>query len=83
MNKFLLFTSLFCITFLCSCGFLLSPIGEELIVDGAEEVIKIEKELTHPKTTNPPSKESDKEPVKAIPNEPIKETIKGIYKEAK
>ena len=75
MNKFLLISGLLCTTILSSCGFLLSPVGEELIVDGAEEVIKVEEELTN---KTPP-----KTPVKDHKKEPAKQSVKGIYKEAK
>lgn len=44
---------------LTSCGFLLSPAGEELIVDGAEELIKIEEELVHPVHHKEPEKISE------------------------
>jgi hypothetical protein len=70
MKNFSLFSmSLFPI-FLSSCGFLLSPVGEELVVDGAEEVIKIEQELTHKPTNTMTTKESipqlTKEPIKQL-----------------
>jgi hypothetical protein len=73
MNKFLLLSSLLCTMLLSSCGFLLSPFGEELIVDGAQEVIKLEQELTHTKTTTTTTKETEKEPVKETSKESVKE----------
>lgn len=73
MNKVLLLSSLLCTMLLSSCGFLLSPVGEELIVDGAQEVIKLEQELTHTKTTTTTTKEAEKEPLKETPKEAPKE----------
>jgi hypothetical protein len=54
---------------LSSCGFLLSPVGEELIVDGAEEVIKLEQELVKPAAPKEAPKEAAKEPVKEVSKE--------------
>lgn len=69
MNKILSFSSIVCVSLLSSCGFLMSPIGEELIMDGAQEVIKLEQQLTH--TTAPTIV---KDPVKETSKEPTKET---------
>ena len=71
MKKVLLISSFLCTMILSSCGFLLSPVGEELIVDGAQEVMKIEKEVVASVNAAPveKSKESDKEPVKEVTKE--------------
>ena len=57
MNSYSLISYLLCVMILSSCGVLLSPVGEELIIDGAEEVIKIEKELVASPTSIIPIKE--------------------------
>jgi len=71
MKKVLLISSFLCTMLLSSCGFLLSPVGEELIVDGAQEIEKIEKEIVA--SANTPTvekpKENDKEPVKEVTKE--------------
>ncbi len=71
MKKVLLISSFLCTMLLSSCGFLLSPVGEELIADGAGEIVKIEKEIVA--AANPPAvekpKESEKEPVKEVTKE--------------
>ena len=74
MNKVLLLSSILCTMLLSSCGFLLSPVGEELIVDGAEEVIKLEQELTHTTTTTT----TTKEPAKEVTKESFKEVPKEV-----
>ena len=48
MNKIFIVFSLVLVSLLSSCGFLLSPVGEELIVDAADEAVKTEHALVHP-----------------------------------
>lgn len=47
--KYLILFNVALVSLLCSCGFLLSPVGEELVVDAAEEAVKIEESLVKPK----------------------------------
>ena len=48
MNKIFIVFSLVLVSLLSSCGFLLSPVGEELIVDATDDAVKIEHSLVHP-----------------------------------
>lgn len=73
MKKVLLISSFLCTMILSSCGFLLSPVGEELVVDGAQEIMKIEKEIV----------DSTKAPVVEKPKESEKEPVKEVTKEVK
>ena len=71
MNKIYILSIPLLSILLTSCGFLLSPVGEELIVDGAQELIKIEEELVHPSHSKEPEKIVSAE----TPKEPINEEI--------
>lgn len=58
MKKLLILSSVTATMCLSSCGFLTSKVGEEIVVDAAQEVIKVEEEVVHPDPLTPqtPSK---------------------------
>ena len=54
MKKILVLSSVIGCVVLSSCGFLTSKVGEEIVVDCAQEVIKVEQEMTNPPTVTAP-----------------------------